>query len=192
MTYSIVTSSWRGIVLLILSLITTLVVADQQTYEQIEWTQLMPEDDLSALLAPPDAILNMPDGGQQDNLQSLDSLGIDNQQAQRFQEALQSTRTIAKFDNKRISIPGFLVPIANNEAQQVSTFFIVPYFGACLHMPPPPPNQIIYGELTKGIEISSLYDPFWFDGLLIIDHTETALGASAYTMAVDNIRPYEE
>ena len=43
---------------------------------------------------------------------------------------------------KRIVLPGFIVPTAYNEEREVTEFFLVPFFGACIHVPPPPPNQI--------------------------------------------------
>ena len=73
-----------------------------------------------------------------------------------------STRVIEAFDGKAIRIPGFIVPLEQNDEQKATAFFVVPYFGACLHMPPPPPNQILYVEYEEGIAVENLYDPYWF------------------------------
>lgn len=161
-------------------------------YTEIEWTQLMPADDLAALLNPPDFLLEIEDGGNNDNIDSLGTLSESNQSAKRFAQALQSTRVIEAFDQARIRLPGFIVPLQSDEQQRVTQFFIVPYFGACLHMPPPPPNQIIYAEHQAGIELNTLLDPYWFEGTLIIDHTEKMLGSSAYTLRLDKYYPYED
>jgi hypothetical protein len=84
------------------------------------------------------------------------------------------------------------VPLESNEQQRVTQFFIVPYFGACLHLPPPPPNQIIYVEYSDGLELTTLYDPYWFEGTLVIDHTQKELGDSAYTLRLDDAYIFEE
>ncbi|WP_233499671.1 DUF3299 domain-containing protein [Glaciecola sp. KUL10] len=156
-------------------------------YLEIEWIQLMPKDDLNALLNPPEVLLDIEDGASNDNLDSLDKLSETDENAKRFKQALTSTRVIESYHNKRIRIPGFMVPLESNEDQLITEFFIVPYFGACLHLPPPPPNQIIHGRFEQGVELNSLQDPFWFDGTIIIELTENDLGQSAYTMQLDKV-----
>ena len=91
---------------------------------------------------------------------------------------------------KKISIPGFVVPVGYNEQQQVTRFFLVPYFGACIHSPPPPPNQIIYVENTQGLELEYLYDPIWVSGTLTVDLFEDELATSAYVMSLEHYKPY--
>lgn len=161
-------------------------------YAEIEWIQLMPADDLQALLNPPEFLADIEDGGSQDSVESLDTFSTTDKTALRFEQALTSTRVIKAFDNTRIRLPGFVVPLESDEQQRVTQFFIVPYFGACLHMPPPPPNQIIYSESKAGIELSSLYDAFWFEGTLLIEHNEKVLGNSAYTLRLDRISPFDD
>ena len=161
-------------------------------YNEIEWTELMPADDLQALLNPPEFLADIEDGSSNDRVEALGDLGESGEQTKRFEEALKSTRVIEAFDQQRIRIPGFIVPLESNEQQQVTQFFIVPYFGACLHLPPPPPNQIIYVEYSDGLEVTTLYDPYWFEGTLVIDHTQKELGDSAYTLRLDDAYIYEE
>jgi hypothetical protein len=161
-------------------------------YLEIEWIQLMPADDLQALLNPPDFLADIEDGGSEDTIESLDTFSTTDKTALRFEQALTSTRVIEAFDNAHIRLPGFIVPLESDEQQRITQFFIVPYFGACLHMPPPPPNQIIYSESKPGIELLSLYDAFWFEGTLLIDYNEKLLGNSAYTLRLDRVSPFED
>ncbi|WP_395338487.1 DUF3299 domain-containing protein [Ningiella sp. W23] len=163
----------------------------ESAYTEIEWTQLMPADDLEALLNPPDFLADIEDGASNDNLDTLSALSETDETAKRFEQALNSSRVIEAFDQARIRLPGFIVPLESDEQQRVTEFFIVPYFGACLHLPPPPPNQIIYSENKDGIVLESLQEPFWFEGTLIIDSTDNALGSSAYTLRLDKSYPYE-
>jgi hypothetical protein len=164
----------------------------EKKYTEIEWTQLMPADDLEALMNPPDFIKDITDGASNDNIAALGEMSKDDETALRFKQALKSSRIVEGFDKARVRLPGFIVPLQTDEQQRITQFFIVPYFGACLHLPPPPPNQIIYSEYPEGIELANLYDPYWFEGQLIIDQTEKELGSSAYTMRLSASYPYTE
>jgi hypothetical protein len=90
-----------------------------------------------------------------------------------------------------VKIPGFVVPLKSDEQQRVTEFFIVPYFGACLHLPPPPPNQMIYGKVAEGFKLSQLTEPFWFEGVIHIETTNNITGTSAYGMVLDSIQAFE-
>ena len=166
--------------------------ADAQSYEDIDWTELMPAEDLSALLNRPAFLDDIADGSAQDSLDSFQQRQLEDEQAQQYQAALSSTRVIQEFDGKAIRIPGFIVPLEQNEDKEVTRFFIVPYFGACLHMPPPPPNQILYVESEQGITLENLYDPYWFEGVVSIEQKVDAMGTSAYSLSLDNYALYEE
>jgi hypothetical protein len=168
------------------------VSADAQSYEDIDWTELMPAEDLSALLNRPAFLDDIADGSAQDALDSFQQRQLEDEQAQQYQAALSSTRVIQGFDGKAIRIPGFIVPLEQNEDKEVTRFFIVPYFGACLHMPPPPPNQILYVESEQGITLENLYDPYWFEGIVSIEQKVDAMGTSAYSLSLDNYALYEE
>ena len=160
-------------------------------YQEIEWINIMPEDDLAALMNPPDYINQIADGSADDNMDTLNKLAEGNEQVQRFQEALSSTRIVEDYLEKKIRIPGFIVPL-EGEDQTITEFFIVPFFGACLHLPPPPPNQIIHVKYEQGVELTNLYDPFWFEGTLLAKMISNDLGASAYGMDISGVFPFEE
>ena len=181
-----------GLIAVLLSLVSVLNLASATVYEEIDWVALMPEDDLSALLNRPEILNDIADGSAADSIDDFTSKQLEDEQAQRYQQALVSTRVIDEFDGKPIRIPGFIVPLEQNEEQKATAFFVVPYFGACLHMPPPPPNQILYVEYKEGIAIENLYDPYWFEGTVKIDNHESALGTSAYSLVLDSFALYEE
>lgn len=166
--------------------------AQNSSYEEVEWTQLMPKDDLDALLNPPEYLYDIEDGSEEDTLESLDTKPFENEKDKRYQQALSSARVIESYNNTNIRIPGFIVPLESEEGKRITEFFVVPYFGACLHLPPPPPNQIIYVNFEQGVELESLYDAFWFEGKLTINTVENELGTSAYQFKLDRILPYED
>lgn len=173
-------------------LLFTITVSAQSEHIDIEWTELIPADDLKVLLNPPDFLLDIEDRADNDNMNTLNQVSSTDIATQKYKQALESTRIVDKFDGKSIRMPGFIVPIEIDDNQKVTQFFIVPYFGACLHMPPPPPNQMIFVHFSTGIELSSLYDAFWFEGVLTIDTTDSELGKSAYSMLLNKVYPYEE
>ena len=193
MKFSVTLSSVKfGLIAALLVLFSTLNPTQAANYEEIDWVALMPEDDLSALLNRPEFLNDIADGSAADSVDDFASKQLEDEQAQRYQQALVSTRVIEAFDGKAIRIPGFIVPLEQNDEQKATAFFVVPYFGACLHMPPPPPNQILYVEYKEGIAVENLYDPYWFEGTVKIDNHESALGTSSYSLVLDSFALYEE
>lgn len=162
-------------------------------FTTIEWEALIPESDLEAILNPPDYISQVADGSIADQIEnSIQSAMQPKQMAdEAYEQALVSTNIIEEMNGQNIRIPGFIVPVEFVGEEQVSTFFLVPYFGACLHMPPPPPNQIIYVETENGIKLESLYEPVWISGKLSTELFEDQLATSAYTMKMVTIEPYD-
>ena len=181
-----------GLITSLLVLVSWFNLALATNYEEIDWVALMPEDDLSALLNRPEFLNDIADGSAADSVDDFATKQLEDEQAQRYQQALVSTRVIEAFDGKAIRIPGFIVPLEQNDEQKATAFFVVPYFGACLHMPPPPPNQILYVEYKEGVAVENLYDPYWFEGTVKIDNHESALGTSAYSLVLDSFALYEE
>ena len=160
-------------------------------FKTIDWDNLMPEEDLNALLNPPSYI---------DDLEDSSLEGLTNEQLQidltdalddRYQQALVSTKIIKEMDGQAVRIPGFVVPVEFDE-ETITEFFLVPYFGACIHSPPPPPNQIIYVHAPDGLKLNTLYDPFWISGIISTTLIENYMATSAYSMQMKSYEPYTE
>ncbi len=158
-------------------------------YKIIEWTDLMPQDDIDALSNPPSYLDEIPDGSEFDIPTSSLKSSI-NDTNDRYQQALVSKRVRPEFNNAKVRIPGFIVPLEFSDEQIVTTFFLVPFFGACIHLPPPPPNQIIFSEFEPGMRLEELYDPFWIEGTLSTTLVENELATAAYSIDVASIKPY--
>lgn len=161
-------------------------------YEAIDWIDLMPEDDLEALMNPPEYLSEIEDGSFEDQISSQLLGALENSADDRYQQALTSAKVKPEYDQRQIRLPGFMVPVEMNEQQLVTEFFLVPFFGACIHYPPPPPNQIIYVTSEKGVAQQNLYDPYWVEGTLTTTITENEVAVSAYSMKADNIELYTE
>jgi len=161
-------------------------------FKTVEWIELMPQDDLDALLDPPDYITDIEDGSFEDQISSQIQNAIANANDDRYQQALVSTRIIEEMDGQSIRLAGFIVPLEFSDDLTITQFFLVPFFGACIHVPPPPPNQIILVNAPEGIQVDVLYDPFWISGVLSTTLTENEMAASAYSMEMHHFEVYTE
>lgn len=161
-------------------------------YQELEWTDLLPDADLQALLNPPDFLNDIEDGSADDVLDSRLQSEFNGLGDSAFSQALTSTDVVPDYDGKAIRLPGFIVPLAYNSDREVTEFFLVPFFGACIHYPPPPPNQIIHASYPEGFELTSIYDPFWLSGTLSVAIVSNEVATAAYTVTVDKLEIYEE
>jgi uncharacterized protein len=90
-----------------------------------------------------------------------------------------------------VRLPGFIVPLDDAKSGTVSEFLLVPYFGSCIHVPPPPPNQIVYVHTGKRAGIDSIYDAYWITGKLHLQTKSTRLGSTAYELNAEKIEVYK-
>jgi hypothetical protein len=93
-------------------------------------------------------------------------------------------------DGATVRLPGFIVPLDPLKNGSENEFLLVPYFGACIHVPPPPPNQIVYVHANKHTAIESIYDAYWITGKLHLQTKTTRLAATAYELVADKIEVY--
>lgn len=93
-------------------------------------------------------------------------------------------------NGKQIRIPGYVVPLGFNAQGQVSEFFLVPYYGACIHVPPPPANQIIYVK-DATVTQEALWQPYWVAGELRTSSYQAELANASYQMIAQQIEAYE-
>ncbi len=161
-------------------------------FTTLEWDDLMPADDLDALQNPPNYLYDFQDGSDEDQISSQLANAVTNAVNDRYQQALVSTRIIPEMDGRNVRVPGFVVPLEFDDEQTITEFFLVPYFGACIHSPPPPPNQIIYVRAPKGIQLETLYDPFWISGKLSTKLIENTMATAAYSMEMHFYEDYKE
>ena len=160
-------------------------------FKTIDWDNLMPEEDLNALLNPPSYIDDLEDSSLEDLTNEQLQIDLTDALDDRYQQALVSTKIIKEMDGQAVRIPGFVVPVEFDE-ETITEFFLVPYFGACIHSPPPPPNQIIYVHAPDGLKLNTLYDPFWISGIISTTLIENYMATSAYSMQMKSYEPYSE
>jgi hypothetical protein len=167
------------------------VVKNEPTFKTIEWNDLIPEEDLNVLMNPPGYIDDLEDTAFDDDISAQLTINIDSAANDRYQQALVSTNIIETMNGLSVRIPGFVVPVEFDE-ESITEFFLVPYFGACIHSPPPPPNQIIYVHAPKGLKLDTLYDPFWISGKLSTSMVENYMATAAYSLKMTSYEAYTE
>ena len=103
----------------------------------------------------------------------------------------EKTEELAALDGKLVKIPGFTVPL-EDFASSATEFLLVPYVGACIHTPPPPPNQLVYIEMDQGKRAKmDGWNPVWVEGVLSIEMTESVYGHVGFTITGHRVYPYE-
>ena len=98
---------------------------------------------------------------------------------------------VQALDNQQVKLPGYIVPLDVTEEGRVVEFLLVPYFGACIHVPPPPSNQIVHVTSELGVLLDALYQPFWIEGPLKVEASSSELAEAGYSMSADKIYVYE-
>ena len=101
------------------------------------------------------------------------------------------TEALEAVDGQLVKIPGFTVPL-EDWATTATEFLLVPYVGACVHTPPPPPNQLVYVQM-EGDKVATLdgWNPVWIEGKLIIETTESVYGDTGFRVVAERVYPYE-
>src|SRR5690606_8208659 len=94
---------------------------------------------------------------------------------------------VPELDGRHIRLPGYIVPLGITEAMEVEEFLLVPWFGACIHVPPPPSNQIVHVRSTSGIPLDALYQPFWISGVVRV---ESEMATAGYRISAASVEPY--
>jgi len=144
------------------------------TVREIDWEELIPADARAKFLAgPPPA--------------AHDYLGEGGMAAQQVMDFSVNK----ELNGQSLKIPGFIVPLDIGKDGLVSEFFLVPYFGACIHVPPPPPNQIVYVKMAKGVALDSIYEAYWITGRMKTTNKTTRLGAAAYQLDATKVEIYK-
>ena len=87
-------------------------------------------------------------------------------------------------------LPGFVVPL-DFDSTKIQSFLLVPFIGACIHVPPPPPNQIVHVTTAQPFEPPGYYDAVWATGILETEAMQTGLAEIGYAMAAAEVTAYE-
>ncbi len=147
---------------------------------ELQWNELTPAD------FKPEALLEGVD---------LASLSDDDPQAIALLEQLRKlwneAPVVEALDGEQVRLPGFAIPL-EMDGQVITQFLLVPFYGACIHVPPPPANQTVLVEVAADLRviIRQAFDTVWVTGQLAARPTDTGLAKAGYTLTASAVQPY--
>ena len=108
-----------------------------------------------------------------------------------------SGSVVKELDGQKVRIPGYALPLEYS-GEAVKEFLLVPYVGACIHTPPPPPNQMVFVTAEKPFVVDDLYMPVWVTGEMTVQGVSKNLSLvdgeskvdAGYTLSGTRIEPY--
>ena len=140
-----------------------------EEYIDLEWTDLIPEG--QPIIPPVIQELIQHDGPSMSDEQPP-SYGV---------------RT--EWNGQIVRLPGFIVPI-DYSGTGVTAFILVPFVGACVHVPPPPANQLVFVTTETPYETKGLFEPVNVIGMFGTASMSTQLADIAYALSADHIEPF--
>ncbi|MFK7700865.1 DUF3299 domain-containing protein [Pseudomonas caspiana] len=141
-------------------------------------------------MIPPDAPKIAPITAPIHDLSKLsDALSVESAPAAHQQSP--HAPVVKALDGQNVRLPGYIVPLEVSEEGRVIEFLLVPYFGACIHVPPPPSNQIVHVTSELGVKVEELYQPYWIEGPMQVKASTSELADAGYSMEADKILVYE-
>ena len=152
---------------------------------ELDWLELMPPEDRQALEDMPEIEHDSPE-----NDGFSDQGGL--KQGAGLPAVMYSAKTVPALDGKQVRLGGYPVPLETDSRGRSTEFFLVPYPGACIHVPPPPPNQIVMVRYPDGITLDDIYAPLWVDGTLRIEPVRNALADAAYELSAAEVTLVDE
>ncbi len=160
----------------------TEVVEDNAT--EIQWSDLIPDD----FVQPENPYESM-------TAEEIDKLmdGSDESRARiaEIDATLSYAPVVPDLDGKRVRIPAYMTPLEYDGGTQIKEFLLVPYVGACIHVPPPPANQVVHVESPNPIKFTGMNEAVWATGIIRTDKTQTELAVTGYSLEIERIEPYE-
>ncbi|GAB4437557.1 MAG: DUF3299 domain-containing protein [Rhodocyclaceae bacterium] len=160
-------------VLLCLSLAT-----QAEGYRKLDWEELVPKDwqPAAASDVPNLAWLRDDDPRARELLAGL-------------RRALDDAPVVPGLRGARVRLPGYVVPL-ERKGDELREFLLVPYYGACIHTPPPPANQIVHVKPAKPLRGLHTMDAVWVSGTLDTGRVDTGMGAAGYRLRAEVVTPY--
>lgn len=97
-----------------------------------------------------------------------------------------------ELDGLKVRMVGYVTPISfapGSRAMKVDTFLLAPFTGACIHVPPPPANQLVLGYFEQGIDLATRLslDPVMVVGSLTAEKTNVDVTVAGYQMNVESM-----
>lgn len=157
----------------------------------IRWEDLMPEGAPEALEAEYEDFYRALEARYAADSSLEGALGmIEEGSDMDYMPQLGSFDTVPDLEGVLVRIPGYVVPFDFEPGNRQTEFLFAPYMGACIHTPPPPPNQLIYVEASPAVKVDDIEAAYWLEGTLTSARQDSDLASAAYTLQLTRIAPY--
>lgn len=153
-------------------------VAPASSYRELTWIQLVPPG-----WDPMKRFRDLNLGRMSDNSPRMAALMAD------LRDELDNAPLVETLQDDAVRLPGYVVPLQTDK-DGVREFLLVPYFGACIHMPPPPANQIVLVKLAQPAKQLRAMDTVWASGVLRLDRQPSDMGVSGYRLDAARVEAY--
>jgi hypothetical protein len=154
----------------------TPLAARSNTVVDLEWEDLIPEESRGVLMQ---RLRDM--SGIVDHTRTPTDNGFIQPEARAVTDA---------YNGQTVRLPGYVVPL-DFDSTGIDIFILAPFIGACIHVPPPPPNQLVLVTTDEPYEYGDLWDPVWVTGVFSAAATGTGLAEIGYAMSANEIEPYD-
>ena len=162
--------------------------------QPLKWEDLMPEGAEEELIRQQDEFFAMLEQRYAANATSLTDIDpyapIEEGSEFDYMPQFGNFDVVEELDGELIRIPGYVVPFDFDTESRHTEFLFVPYMGACIHSPPPPPNQVIYVKADPGEKVPDIWAPYWLEGTMSTQKHEHEVGDAAYTLTLSRLEPY--
>ncbi|QLL12805.1 DUF3299 domain-containing protein [Pseudomonas chlororaphis] len=149
-----------------------------------------PRDLAWSEMIPPDAPAEVPNMKPLHDLSQMsDALAAESAPAAK--QEMPNAPVVQSLDGLSVRLPGYIVPLEVSEEGRTTEFLLVPYFGACIHVPPPPSNQIVHVKSAVGVKLDELYQPYWIEGPMQVKASTSEIADAGYQMEAQKIYVYE-
>ncbi|AZD10822.1 putative lipoprotein [Pseudomonas chlororaphis] len=149
-----------------------------------------PRDLAWSEMIPPDAPAEVPNMQPLHDLSQMsDALAAESAPAAK--QDMPNAPVVQSLDGLSVRLPGYIVPLEVSEEGRTTEFLLVPYFGACIHVPPPPSNQIVHVKSQVGVKLDELYQPYWIEGPMQVKASTSDIADAGYQMEAEKIYVYE-
>ncbi|EIM17600.1 putative lipoprotein [Pseudomonas chlororaphis O6] len=149
-----------------------------------------PRDLAWSEMIPPDAPAEVPNMKPLHDLSQMsDALAAESAPAAK--QEMPNAPVVQSLDGLSVRLPGYIVPLEVSEEGRTTEFLLVPYFGACIHVPPPPSNQIVHVKSEVGVKLDELYQPYWIEGPMQVKASTSDIADAGYQMEAQKIYVYE-
>ncbi|AZD18296.1 DUF3299 domain-containing protein [Pseudomonas chlororaphis] len=149
-----------------------------------------PRDLAWSEMIPPDAPAEVPNMQPLHDLSQMsDALAAESAPAAK--QDMPNAPVVQSLDGLSVRLPGYIVPLEVSEEGRTTEFLLVPYFGACIHVPPPPSNQIVHVKSQVGVKLDELYQPYWIEGPMQVKASTSEIADAGYQMEAEKIYVYE-